>query len=184
MCLGVNAIALVLNENLWKLGCQWMRWLGGIYSLQSLPSRWLSLLAMGTLDSPVAHQTCIVHWPMRATSARSLGFGANRSLEPLSCSCTGQSSATPDMSIDLWLCCSDFAAHYSCYCLLLQTTVAPVSRCSAGSPDMPGAHRTVRWIRAERVLWIPKSGWFAACSAWCTGQCPVRHLVAHSHVLL
>jgi hypothetical protein len=70
---------------------------GGIYSLQPLPSRWLFLLAMGTLDSPV-----------RAMSARPLGFGATWPLEPLSCSCTGQSSATPDMSGALWLLCSDF----------------------------------------------------------------------------
>jgi hypothetical protein len=48
----------------------------GIYSLQPLPSRWLFLLAMGTPDSLVAHQTGIVHCPMRAMSARLLGFGA------------------------------------------------------------------------------------------------------------
>jgi hypothetical protein len=30
---------------------------GGIYSRQPLPSRWLFLLVMGTPDSPVAHRT-------------------------------------------------------------------------------------------------------------------------------
>jgi hypothetical protein len=30
---------------------------GGIYSLQPLPSPWMFLLAMGTPDSPVAHRT-------------------------------------------------------------------------------------------------------------------------------
>jgi hypothetical protein len=60
LCLGVNAIALVLNEDLIKLGCFEWRWLGGgIYSLQPLPSRWLTLLAMGTPDSPVVHQTTL-----------------------------------------------------------------------------------------------------------------------------
>jgi hypothetical protein len=49
---------------------------GGIYSLQPLPSRWLFLLAMGTPDSPVAHRTATVHCPVHATSARPLGFGA------------------------------------------------------------------------------------------------------------
>jgi hypothetical protein len=49
---------------------------GGIYSLQPLPSRWQSLLAMGAPDSPVAHRTVNVHCPVRATSARPLGFGA------------------------------------------------------------------------------------------------------------
>jgi hypothetical protein len=49
---------------------------GGIYSLQPLPSRWLSLLAMGTPDSLTAHWTIIVHCPVCATLARPLGFGA------------------------------------------------------------------------------------------------------------
>jgi hypothetical protein len=35
---------------------------GGIYSLQPLPSRWLFLLAMGTPDSPVVHRTGTVHF--------------------------------------------------------------------------------------------------------------------------
>jgi hypothetical protein len=47
---------------------------GGIYSLQPLPSRWLFLLAMGTPDSPVVHQTTNVHCPVRATSARRWGL--------------------------------------------------------------------------------------------------------------
>jgi hypothetical protein len=49
---------------------------GGIYSPQPLPSHWQSLLAMGTLDSPVAHRTVTVHCPVRTTSTRPLGFGA------------------------------------------------------------------------------------------------------------
>jgi hypothetical protein len=149
LCLGVNDISLVLNENLRKLGCPWMRWLGGIYRLQPLPCRWLSLLAMSTLDSPVAHRTVTVKCPVCATSTRPLGFWSGPPLEPLSYSCTWQSGATPDMSGDLWLLRSDSAVHYSVYCLLLQTTVAPVSRCSAGSSDMSGAHQTVRWIITE-----------------------------------
>ena len=48
---------------------------GGIYSPQSLHSRWQSLLAMGTPDSPVAHRTITVHYPVRAMLARPLGFG-------------------------------------------------------------------------------------------------------------
>jgi hypothetical protein len=117
---------------------EWGDWGGGIYSLQPLPRRWLSLLVMGTPDSPVARQTCTVHWSVRATTARPLGFGANWPLEPLSCSCTGQSGATPDMSGDLWLRCSESAAHYSCYCLLLQTTIAPLHQLLVAAL----AHRT------------------------------------------
>jgi hypothetical protein len=147
----------------------------GIYSLQPLPSCWLSLLAMGTPDSPVANRTCTVHCVVRATSARSLGFGAGWPLEPLSCSCTGQSGA-------FWLLCSDSCAHCSLNYLLLQSTIAPSDRCSAGSPDMSGAHRIVWWILAERAQRIPESGWFALSRAWCIGHCPMRHLAAHSPV--
>ena len=70
---------------------------GGIYSLQPLPSHWLFLLAMGTPDSLVAHWTGTVHCSVCATSACPLGFGAVDRWNPLSCSCTGQSGATPDI---------------------------------------------------------------------------------------
>jgi hypothetical protein len=39
---------------------------GGIYSLQPLPSRWVFLLAMGTPDSPMVHRTGTVHCPVPA----------------------------------------------------------------------------------------------------------------------
>ena len=68
-----------------------MEVVGVIYSPQPLPSRWLTLLSMGTPDSPVAHQTVTIHYPVRATSARPLGFGAVDRWNPLSFCCTGQS---------------------------------------------------------------------------------------------
>jgi hypothetical protein len=49
---------------------------GCIYSLQPLPSRWQSLLTMGTPDSPVAHRIVTVHCLVCTTSTRPLGFGA------------------------------------------------------------------------------------------------------------
>jgi hypothetical protein len=71
---------------------------GGIYSLQPLPSRWLFLLSMGTLDSPVVHRTehCSLSGACHVSTP--LGFGAVDRWSPLSCSFTGQSGATPDMS--------------------------------------------------------------------------------------
>jgi hypothetical protein len=74
---------------------------GRIDSLQPLHSRWLTLLSMGTLDSPVAHRTTTVHYLVHATSARPLGFGAVDRWNHLSFCCTRQSGATPDMSRDL-----------------------------------------------------------------------------------
>jgi hypothetical protein len=64
---------------------------GGIYIPQPLPSRWQTLLAMGTPDSPVPHRTVTVHCPVRATSARPLGFGVVDRWSHLSFCCTGQS---------------------------------------------------------------------------------------------
>jgi hypothetical protein len=55
---------------------------------------------MGTPDSPVEHRTGIVHYPVRATSARPLGFGAVDHWNSLSCSCTGQSGGTPDIPVN------------------------------------------------------------------------------------
>jgi hypothetical protein len=57
LCLGVNALAIVLNENLRKLGCLEWWWLGVIYSPQPPNNRWGWLLSMGTPDSPVCHRT-------------------------------------------------------------------------------------------------------------------------------
>jgi hypothetical protein len=51
LCLGVNALALVLNENLRKLGCLEWWWLGGIYSPQPPIDRWGRLLSMGAPDT-------------------------------------------------------------------------------------------------------------------------------------
>jgi hypothetical protein len=65
---------------------------GDIYSPQPLPSRWQSLLAMGTPDSPVTHRTVTVHYSVCATSARLLGFEVVDRWSSLSFCCTGQSS--------------------------------------------------------------------------------------------
>jgi hypothetical protein len=95
-CLGVNALALVLNENFRKLGCLELWWLGGIYSPQPPRSRWGRLLAMGAADSPVRHRIGLVHSPVRRHVTQPLGFGSSRSLAPLSSCGTGHFGATPD----------------------------------------------------------------------------------------
>jgi hypothetical protein len=102
---------------------------GGIYSLQPLPSHWLFLLSMGTPGSPVVHRTCTVNCPVRAMSARPLGFGAVDRWNPLSCSCTGQSGATPDSS-DFYALASD--THCSLWQYRWrQVTVAPLAHRTA-----------------------------------------------------
>jgi hypothetical protein len=77
LCLGVNALALVLNVKCWKLGClEW--WLRGIYSPQPPHSHWGWLLSMGAPDTV----RCASH------VTQLLGFGSFRPLEALSSSGT------------------------------------------------------------------------------------------------
>jgi hypothetical protein len=140
------------------LGCHWRRWLGVFIDSNHF-------LAVGCFCCRWAHRTVrwcteqgTVHCPVCATSARPLGFGADDRWNPLSCSCTRQSGATPDMSGAtpdmsgvLWLLCSDLCHALFTTVHFRQTTVGAGYRCFVGSPDMSGAHRTVRWIIAERL---------------------------------
>jgi hypothetical protein len=104
MCLGVNVIALVLNVNFRKLGWLEWTWFRGIYSLQPLPSRWLSLLSMGTPDSPVVHQTghCSLSGACHISSPLGLEWSTVETLCHV---------AAPDNMVAHWTCPvrSDFA---------------------------------------------------------------------------
>jgi hypothetical protein len=87
---------------------------------------------MGTLDSPVVHQT----WHCSLSSAyhvsRSLGFGVVEVFCPL---------VAPDSLVR-----SDFAGLTSDVRTVYyspQSTVGAVDHCSIASPDMLGAHLTV-----------------------------------------
>jgi hypothetical protein len=66
---------------------------GGIYSPQSLCSRWPRLLAMGAPDSPVRHWTGIVRCLVRRHVSQPLGSEAGRPFEALSFCGIGQSGA-------------------------------------------------------------------------------------------
>jgi hypothetical protein len=84
---------------------------------------------MGTPDSLAAHRTVIVHCPVHATSARSLGFGVVDRWNPLSFCCTGQFGGTPDSLVTSDFCAALFICAVDCW--------RTESRCSAGSPDSP-----------------------------------------------
>jgi hypothetical protein len=190
MCLGVFGFALAMNMEFKKLGCHWRMWLGDIYSLQPLPSRWLFLLAMGTPDSPVVHRTGTVYCLVCATSARLLGFGAVDRWSCLSCSCTGQSGATPLTSM-LW-----FLSRTVHFC---SRPLMPGYRCSVGSPDSPvnysGAcpektrewlvrlvlglvHQTVSGaplaahsqVLCSKSIWVPNLNSFLVCVVPCAPE--------------
>jgi hypothetical protein len=120
----------------------------GIYSPRPHCSRWPRLLAMGAPDSSVRHRIGTVRCPMRRHVSQPLGFWADRLLELLSSSYIGQSGA-PLTSL-LWL------LRDTVLFILLVDHWRPESRCSAGTPDSPVAHRIVQWIIAERALEFPR----------------------------
>jgi hypothetical protein len=147
----VNALALVLNGNFRNLGCLELWWLGGIYSPQPPTRRWGRLLSIGAPDSPVRHRTCTIGCPVRRYVTQPLWYWSSRPLEALSSSGTRQSGAPPDMScslssapLTLRLYSARTVLHCSRVRAPLQSTVVMDSRCSAGAPDSPMAHRTVR----------------------------------------
>jgi hypothetical protein len=89
---------------------------------------------MGALDSPVRHRTGTVPCPVHRHVTQPLGFRAESTVGALPFCGTGQSGASLTF-------CSDFcAALFIC----LSRPLRAGSRCSAGSPDSPVAHRTVR----------------------------------------
>jgi hypothetical protein len=112
------------------------------------------------------------HCPMRRHVTQSLGLGAGRPLEALSSCGTRQSGATSDMYCSLsgapLTLRSDCAAHCSSRQVLLQSSVARSSRCSAGTPDSPVIFSGVRLLK-------PESGLLDSVRSWCTGHCPVAH---------
>jgi hypothetical protein len=119
LCLGLNALALVLNvlaENLDALKC-W--WLGGIYSPNHQSGRWGRLLSKGAPDSPVRQ-------PRHPTVGASDNWATGQSLFTVRCAFWR-----------LLLLCSRSHALFNVHCCfcrrpLVQLAVAPL------------AHRTVR----------------------------------------
>jgi hypothetical protein len=69
--------------------------MGGIYSLQPLPSCWLNLLAMGTPDSAMVHRT--VRWRTGQCGGAPDSAVAHRTVRWR----TGQCGGAPDMHCSL-----------------------------------------------------------------------------------
>jgi hypothetical protein len=121
---------------------------GGIYSHNHQNGRWGTLLSTGAPDSPVRQPR---HPTVRVRPLELLTCGP----PDRSCSLSGAPSGA----------CSDSVrAVAHCSLLLLQTTIGAFSRYSAGTPDSPMLHRTVRWIIAE---WLPENPKLASWS-WST----------------
>jgi hypothetical protein len=133
---------------------------GGIYSPQPPKKPLGRLLSMGAPDSPVRHRTGHVHCLVRCHVTQPLGFGAQSTVGALSSCGIGQSGAPSDLLLRLLRC--TVVALFT----FAESTVARVSRCSAGAPDSPVNCSRVRLLKGE-------SGWFNPVRAWCTRHCPV-----------
>jgi hypothetical protein len=110
-----------------------------------------------------AHRTvrCVTgHCPVCRHVSQPLGLGAGQPLEALSSCGTEQSGAAPDWycslsgaSLTLRSALSRTVLHCSTVSATFAVDRCASSRCSAGTPDSPVAHRTayrtVRWIIAE-----------------------------------
>jgi hypothetical protein len=135
LCLELNALALVLNVECWKLGCLEWWWLGSIYSPQPPQSRWGLSVDGRTGQSGAPPDTvccstrhCLVRQPRHPT-VRVLAVSTVGALS--SCG-TGQSGAPLAAVLTSAAYCS--AVRALCSRLLRW------SCCSAGAP----AHRTIR----------------------------------------
>ena len=122
------------------LGCLEEWWLGGIYSPNHQNARWGTLLSKGAPDSPVRqprHPTVRVPTVSTVGALTSWGTGQSCAAPDRYCSLSGAPSGAT-----LTLC--ELSAHCSRYRRPLESTVALLSRCSAGTPDNSVTHRTVR----------------------------------------
>jgi hypothetical protein len=128
LCLEVNALALVLNENFRKLGCLELWWLGGVFialNHQQAVGRW-------------AHQTDTVGCPVRRHVTQPLGFGSCRPLETLSSCGTRQVLFTVR-------CASDTAAlTLRALCFTVHASGRRCSRPLRWIAVAPLVHRIVR----------------------------------------
>jgi hypothetical protein len=119
------------------LGWLEWRWLGVFIALNHQTTVGEGLLSMGAPNSPVRQPR---HPTVRVLTQSTVGA--------LTSGGTGQSGAAPDMHCSLSGAplTSALTSAVNCSAVrgTVQSTVAPASCCSAGAPDSPVAHRTVR----------------------------------------
>jgi hypothetical protein len=129
---------------------------GGIYSHQPNCSRWLSLLAMGTPDSPVRHRIVSGepprHLVVRAWSWLTVGGFVLMRHRTVRCY-TGQSGAPLTFCSDIWI------ALFT----LQSRPLRADSHCPAGTPDSP---MNYSGAAPEK----PEAAEFVVYGPWCTGQ--------------
>jgi hypothetical protein len=149
----------------WKAWMAWMEVVGGIYSIQPLPSHLLTLLLMGTPDSSVVHWTLYCSLSGECHVSRPLGFGAVDRWNPLSSCGTGQFSV-------FWLCRLALTFTVRLYCsrpLMKLTLLRWLTGQSGGAPDSPMNYRG-RTLRKPRAASSWRAVAWALDSVWCTAD--------------
>jgi hypothetical protein len=145
LCLGVKSRALVLNANCWKLGCNEVWWLGVFIA----PT---TKVAVGEGCCRMAHRRTVRcatgHCPVRQPRHPTVRV---RPLELLTCgppdSPVVHRTATVHCPVRLLapaLTLRTQSRTVHCSCTSCRRPLALVSRYSAGTPDSPVLHRTVR----------------------------------------
>jgi hypothetical protein len=113
---------------------------GGIYSPNHQNGSWGGLLSMGAPDSPVRqprHPTVMVMTVSTVGVLTAWAIGQSGAAPDSHCSLSGAPSGAA-------LTLRELSAHCSVVSRPLESTVALASRCSAGTPDSPVTHWTVR----------------------------------------
>jgi hypothetical protein len=126
------------------LGSHTLKWPVGVVFIATNQN-----LTVGEVCWRRAHRTvrCATgQCPVRCHVILPLGLGVGRPLEALSSCGTGQSGAPLTSALTFWI----------TLFTLQSRPLRADSRYSAGAPDSPVAHRTVRWIIAELRLGNPK----------------------------
>jgi hypothetical protein len=112
-----------------------MEVVGGIYSLQPLPSHWLTLLSMGTPNSSVVHRT----WHCSVSGTCHVSRPLDLELSTIEVLCSLAALDSPVRSDFAVLTSALFTVHWSA-----QSTVGRSRPCSVGSPDSLVVHQIVR----------------------------------------
>jgi hypothetical protein len=152
-----------MNEDFRRLGWEWMRWLGGIYSLPTTSSRWL----------------------ISAGDRRTRQSGTPPDSR---CALSGARHVSTTIRVrSSWLLRSDFCRGTVAHCCFWRESLTrrePLLRWltgqSGGTPDSPMNYSGGSPVISREWLLWRAPGWRIRQCPMHTGQCPMHHFPAHS----
>jgi hypothetical protein len=127
----------------------WSLVVGGIYIPNHQYGRWWGILSYGAPDSPVrqSRHQAVGFRPLELLTMGPPDSPVVHRTGPIHC---------PVRLLAPALTSARAGTHCSLSLFLCRWPLARSSCCSAGTPDSPVLHRTVRWIIAEWLLEFPK----------------------------